>query len=337
MGTLRVTATQSGARVWLDDQPAGTAPVVRQVPVGAHRVRVSADDFNPFVARVDVKKGQTEVVQARMFPGGGTVEFAVNAPGGKVVINGATELQLPTRLSTVQPGNYRYTVSAPGFESQEGRFTFARGKNLYLYSELERSAGLLVVDTVPAAQVVRLDGQVLGPGPIRRDDLAPGPHLVEVEVDGHARMVRAVDTSDGSKLEVSGRVPKRGGTAKLNTRQADAAVTMSGVHMADGRSFVLDDVARGRYNIEVTAPGYRTAKGRLVVDEGRRSAYKVDWAKEGERARSQLIELPPWYARWQTWTIAGGTVAIGITSAALIAKARQPEPISAADTTVTLP
>ena len=323
--------------MWIDDQEVGGVPTVRVLPVGTHRVRVAADDFNPFVAQVDIVKGKTEVVQARLFAGGGTVEFAVNAPGGEVVINGSTEFQLPTRLSTVQPGTFRYTVSAPGFEDQEGRFVFARGENLYLYTELKRSAGLLIVDTVPMAQRVRLDGQDLGAGPIRRDDLAPGPHLVEVEVDGHARMVRAVDTSDGSKLELSGRVPKRGGTVRLKARQGDAAVSMSGMHMSDGRSFVLSDVARGRYAVEVTAPGYRPANGRLVVDEGRRTAYKVDWAKEGERARSQLVELPPWYVRWQTLTIAGGTVAVGVTSAILIAKSRQPDSISAADTTVTLP
>jgi len=337
MGTIRVGANQPGATVWLDDKEVGTAPLVRQVPVGQHRVRVAADNYNPFVSRVQVETGKTAAVQARLFPGGGTVEFAVDAPGGQVVIDGNTTSPLPVRLNTVQPGSYRYVVSAPGYESQEGSFEFARGKNLYIFTELERSAGLFIVDTVPTASSVRLDGADIGPGPIRRDDLPPGPHLVEVSVPGHATMVRAVDTSDGSKLQVTGRVPERGGTTRLKTGKSEAVIQMAGVPVAEGRTYVLGDVARGRYPIEVSVPGYRPATGRVAVDEGRRTAYKIDWAKEGDRARSTFVEMPPWYARWTTWTIAGSTVAIGVTSAILIAKARQPEPIPAGDVTLTLP
>lgn len=335
-GTLRVGANQPNATVWIDDKEVGTAPLVRSVPVGEHRVRVAADNFNPFVSKVVVDAGRTAAVQARLFPGGGTVEFASNAPGGEVTIDGQTTTPTPIRLNTVQPGTYRFVLDAPGYEPQEGTFTFQRGKNLYLYAELERSAGLFIVDTVPAAASVRLDGNDLGPGPIRTDDLPPGPHLVEVSAPGRARVVRAVDTSDGSKLEVTGRIPERGGTTRLKTG-GNAVVQMAGVTVAEGRSYTLDDVARGRYPVEVTLPGYRPATGRLAVDEGRRTSYRIDWAKEGDRSRSQLVELPAWYARWTTWTIAGGTVAIGVTSALLIAKARQPETIPAGDVTVSLP
>lgn len=337
MGTLRVGANRPGATVWIDNKEAGVAPLVRQVPVGEHQVRVAADNFNPFVSRVQVVTGETAAVNAQLFPGGGTVEFASNASGATVTIDGAKSMPMPIRLSTVRPGSYRYTLDAIGYESQEGQFEFSRGRNLYIYADLERSAGLFIVDTIPSPSSIRLDGTDIGAGPIRRDDLPPGPHLVEVEVPGHARMVQAVDTSDGSKLQVTGRVPKRGGTTRLKTRQGDAVVKMSGVPVANGRTFALENVARGRYAVEVAAPGYRTATGRIVVEEGRRNAYKVNWAKEGDRARSQLIEMPPWYQRWTTWTIAGGTVAVGVTSAVLIARARRPDAIPPADITITLP
>ena len=337
MGTLRVGANRPGAKVWVDNKEVGVAPLVRQVPIGEHHVRVAADNFNPFVSRVQVQPGQTAAVSAQLFPGGGTVEFASNANGGTVTIDGNKAMPMPIRLSTVQPGKYRYTLDAIGYESEEGQFEFARGSNLYIYAELEPSAGLFIVDTVPSPSVIRLDGTDIGAGPIRRDDLPPGPHLVEVEVPGHARVVQAVDTSDGSKLQVTGRVPKRGGTTRVKTHQGDAVVKMSGVTMANGRSFALENVARGRYAVEVAAPGYRTATGRIAVDEGRRIAYRIDWAKEGDRARSQLVEMPAWYARWTTWTIAGSTVAVGVTSAVLIARARRPDAIPPADITVTLP
>ena len=336
-GTLRVGADQLGATVWLNDAPAGTAPLVRKVSPGTYQVRVAADNFNPFVAEVKVEAGATEAVQARLFPGAGTVEFKVNAANGTVRIDGNTESALPVRISTIQPGDYGYTLAAPGYEPVSGRFSFQRGKNLYIVAELERSAGLLVVDTVPTATLVRLDGQALGPGPYRADNVPPGPHLLEVEFEDRPRIVRAADTSDGSKLSVTGQVPFEGGTTVIRTGQADAVITMSGVRVAEGKSWTFADVARGRYPVEITAPGYRPVTGRIAVDEGARAVYKVDWVAEGERARSELVEMPPWYARWTTWTIAGGTVAVGVTSAVLIAHALRPAPIPTGDVTVSLP
>ena len=181
MGTIKVGANRPGATVWIDNKEAGFAPLVRQIPVGEHRIRVAADNFNPFVSRVQVEAGKTATVSAQLFAGGGTVEFASNAPGSAVTIDGAKSMPMPIRLSTVQPGQYRYLLTANGYESQEGQFEFSRGRNLYIYAELERSAGLFIVDTVPSPGLVRLDGTDLGSGPIRQEDLVPGPHLVEVE------------------------------------------------------------------------------------------------------------------------------------------------------------
>lgn len=337
VGTLRVGANQPGAKVWVDNVEVGVAPLVRRLAPGEHTVRVAADNFNPFVATVDVVEDKTAVVQAQLFPGGGTVEFAINAPGGTVVIDGTTESKLPVRLPRVAAGSYRYELSAPGYESQTGTFTFESGDNLYIYAELPRSAGLFVVDTTPMATDIVLDGKPLGAGPIRRDNLAPGPHLLEVTAPGRATVLRAADTSDGSKLSITGPIPEKGGTTKLRTGKSGAVVTMSGVTIGEGRSVVLDDVARGRYPIEVSAPGYRTAQGRLAVDAGTRATYKVDWEREAARSRSQVVEMPPWYSRWTTWTIAGGTVAIGVTTAVLLIRANQPEPIPDGDITVSLP
>ena len=85
------------------------------------------------------------------------------------------------------------------------------------------------------------------------------------------------------------------------------------------------------------APEFKPAVARVVSPPQGRRTYKLAPVTEGERGNSALIELPPWYARWQVWTVAGVGVAAGVTATTLIILANQPEPIPDGDVTVSLP
>jgi hypothetical protein len=336
-GILRVTSTVAGALVWIDDEEAGPAPVTRYVPAGTHRVRVAADNHNPYVRQVTVDTDRTVSVRASLLPGQGTVEFGTSASGGILVLDGSQQSKLPVRLTSVRPGEHSYRIEAPGHEPVEGSFTFAKGKNLFLFHELESSAGLLVVDAKPAGASVELDGTTVGTSPLRQEDVPAGVHLITVRHPERPTVYKVVDTSEGAKAAVSGRLPEAGGTVTVRTGSSGAQVLMGGTVVGTGRRVVLKDVARGRYPVEVTLPSAKAAEGRLAVQPRRRTTYRIDTVKKGERGRSRLVELPPWYGRWQVWTIAGvGLAAVGTTTGIIIA-ANQPEEIPEGDVTVTLP
>lgn len=336
-GVLRISASVPGATVWIDDQDVGPAPVTRYVAPGPHQVRVAADNHNPFVRRVDVDPDRTVTLSANLLKGTGTVEFGTPSPGATVELEGGQESPLPVRLTSIGPGTYRYTIRAPGFEPLEGEFTFAAGKNIYLFKELEKSAGLLVVDARPDGASVELDGTTVGTSPLRQEGLPPGPHLITVRHPDHPTVYKVVDTSDGSKAAVGGRLPEKGGTVTIRTGSAAGQVSMAGTVLGTGRKVVLKDVARGRYPVEVMRPEFKPAVARVVSPPQGRRTYKLAPVTEGERGNSALIELPPWYARWQVWTVAGVGVAAGVTATTLIILANQPEPIPDGDVTVSLP
>jgi tetratricopeptide (TPR) repeat protein len=67
-GALLVKTNVPGARVYLDEQLLGPAPIEEQAPPGRHRLRVSADGMKDYETEVRIGKGQTTKVLVRLNP-----------------------------------------------------------------------------------------------------------------------------------------------------------------------------------------------------------------------------------------------------------------------------
>ena len=336
-GVLQIQASAPGAQVWVDNEPVGEAPVTQYLAAGEHLVRVAADGFNPFVRKIRIRAGAKANVTASLRQGGGTVEFQVDQPGGVVVIDGQTESPLPVRLRSLASGTHTYLVKAPGHEPVEGTFEAAPGRNHFVFHRLASSRGLFSITSVPAGAQVWLDGEPVGVTPLSLDGIASATHLVRVDDGRNPAMLTVVDTSDGSRGVVEADLKGPGAPVVIRTGDASAEVRMGGLVLGTGKKVDLGKLARGRYSLEVSAPGKKAATGRAQVKRGGRAAYRVSWVDDGERGRSRLNEVPPWYLHWGFWTAVGTTTAGATTGAIAAAVGSQPVPIEEGDVSVALP
>lgn len=336
-GVLQIQSSAPGATVWIDNEPVGQAPITQYLTDGEHLVRVAADGYNPFVRKIRIRAGAKADVTASLRPGGGTVEFQVDQPGGTVVIDGQQESPLPVRLRDMPAGEHTYEVRAPGYEPVEGTFEAAPGRNHFLFHQLASSRGRFSITSDPAGASVWLDGEEVGVTPLSLEGIAAAPHVVRVDDGRHAAVLALVDTSDGSRGTVDAKLTGAGGALVIQTGDDAAQVSMAGVVLGTGKKVDLGKVARGRYSLEVSAPGRKTATGRAAVGQSGRAAYRVDWAKEDDRGRSRLTELQPWYLHWGFWTAVGATTAGATAGAIAAAVGSQPVPVESGDVSVALP
>lgn len=336
-GVLQIAAPVEGAIVYVDNEEVGTAPVTQYVTAGPHMIRIAADGYDPYVRKVEVRAGARARVTASMQKGGGTVEFQSTAPGAKVVIDDKGTSAVPVRLKDLDPGDHTWRVTAPGHEPAAGEFTLRESGNVFVMAELISSRGLFVVTTEPAGATVMLDGAPRGVTPLSLEGVSQGEHVVDLTLDGYARAIQLVDTSDGAKGEVRTTLSTNGGKAIIKTGSADATVKLSGVVVGTGKKVVVPKLARGRYPIEVDKPGSKTATGRVKVGDGGRTAYKTAWSDEGGRSRSKVIMLPPFYESWIFWTAVGVGAGGAVTGGVLARQATKPIPIPDGDVVVTLP
>jgi hypothetical protein len=103
--------------------------------------------------------------------------MAVSVAGRRVRLDREQTLEL-------KPGSYdvEYTLETPAYSiAQTARVEVSAGGTARLETPLQRPGRLTVqphLNTRPGT--VRLDGQILGPAPVRGHWLLPGDHLVEV-------------------------------------------------------------------------------------------------------------------------------------------------------------
>lgn len=86
--TLRVRANVDDALVHIDGDPAGLAPIERQVSVGGHEVRVEAEGYRTWEREVTVGEGQEREVFAELGQGGVVHQWWFWTAIGTVVLAG---------------------------------------------------------------------------------------------------------------------------------------------------------------------------------------------------------------------------------------------------------
>jgi hypothetical protein len=326
-GILKVRSNVDGAEVWVDGALLGKAPLTKYLSVGAHQLRVVADRYDPFVRRIEVLEDKTVEVQAALTPGAGTVEFS-GPPGARLTLDGADRGPLPIRLANPGVGGHAWRVEAPKFEPAEGRLDFEAGKNYLIDVPMRSSRGVFVVESTPAGAKVTLDGKDVGVTPLRLEGIEPGNHVVVLSHATLAGIVRAVDTTDGSRGEVKATLPKTGGTLEITTGSPDARVLVDGAPLGSGAKVMVGPLEKGKLKLQVVV-GERTVTDTVTVPARGTIALRV--------AGDALVERKPLVQRWGFWAAVGGVAVAGGTTAAVVAAATAPEPPPAGDTIVVLP
>jgi hypothetical protein len=336
VGIIEVTANVEGAQVWVDGEPVGVVPYTGYFPVGPHQVRVAADHHDPVVRRLDVRESMTKSLPAKLQPGAGTLEFAVQPAGASVHVDGNLVGTAPIRVRDIQPGDHSYRIEAEGYEAVEAEFSFEEGQNLLLRLELLSSAGLFQVESTPPGAAVWIDGEPVGSTPLMLTEQPPGSHKVRVALDGYAEVFRIVDTSDGRKGEVIATLREQGGKLVVKTGDDQASVSVNGSVVGQGSRVVIPSVERGSLQVAVSAPDRDPASVSVRIPIRGTVGVKASLVPVGQGS-SELVILPPVYQRWTFWAATAAVAGGGVAGGVLLAKALEPPPAPEGDVVVVLP
>lgn len=325
-GILKVRSSVE-AEVYVDGALLGKTPLTKYLAVGAHQLRVVADNYDPFVRKIDVAADKTADVQATLVAGAGTVEFS-GPPGARLSLDGSDRGPLPIRIPDPGAGKHTWRVEAPKFEPGEGSFEFARGKNILVDVKLPSSRGIFIVESTPAGATVRIDGKEVGTTPLRLTDVEPGKHAVHLTHPELGTVFRTADTTDGSRGEVKASFPKNGAVLDLTTNSADAIVLVDGAQVAAGTHVEIGPLEKGRLKLEIHI-GDRKIIDTVSLPARGKLALRV--------AGDVLIERKPLTQRWGFWAAIGGVAVAGGATGVAVAVANAPEPPPVGDTVVVLP
>ena len=325
-GVLKVKSTVPTAEVYLDGALLGSVPLTKYVGAGPHKIRVVADNFDPFVRTVTIEADHTTDLNATLVAGQGTVEFT-GPKGAAVTVNGE-RYTLPTRIPSPSPGTLNWAAEAAGFETRTGTLALVKGRNHLVDVVLESSQNVVAVMSKPEGAKVFLDGKEVGVTPLRLTGIASGPHAVAVLADGYGAAYRRADNPDGIKVSLDFVLTMAGASVSFTGLGEASVVRINGVEVGTGQTVKLDLVERGKVVAEVV-------EGETVITS------KLDIPGEGavtyRLAGNKLVEQKPLTSQWGFWAAIGGGAAVTGATVAGIAVATQPEPPPEGDVVVVLP
>ena len=174
-GTL--TGAPDGARVFVDDELAGSAPLAAPLTldIGSHKIRVEHPDFEPFEQNIDgVTGGGALSVTVAMRPLTAGHLHVVASPGDTIVVDGKV-LGTEQWDGTLPPGNHKLRVTATGKTPFEADVELApRGTRSVQVSLHAESKGALWPWLVGGGALVA--GAVIGGYFLFKPKDEPGPY-----------------------------------------------------------------------------------------------------------------------------------------------------------------
>lgn len=204
-GTLSVNSMPSGAQVLIEGRVVGNTPLNIVLRPGRVDVELRLGGYQPFRTSVQLRPGETAVVNANLTPvvQNGLLQINSNPQGAQVLLNGRVVGNTPLNL-TVQPGRYDIELRLGGYQGFRTSVTVGSGQTVPVNANLQGLRGSLEVFTNVEARIF-LDGREVGQtrnGFLRVDELDSGSVQVVALAPGYRVVFRDIRVEPGRAQQV---------------------------------------------------------------------------------------------------------------------------------------
>ena len=170
VSTLDIRVSEADAKIYVDDELVGIAPLSApiRVDVGDHLVGAKKTGFLDEPKKVRVTSGAPATLELQLEPQQRRADLVVVAPAApkaRVLVDGIDLGPLPFR-GVLEPGKHAVTVRAPDHKSETRvvEITFGKENTFAFTLAKEAHEARLRVSTGSDRDTVSLDGRVIGKG-----------------------------------------------------------------------------------------------------------------------------------------------------------------------------
>jgi len=344
------TRAREEARVYLDGDALGTTPLtLKRVVAGMHTVKVSRELYRDFEKKVRVRSGKTTRVLARLRPGYGTLITESVPTGASVKVDGKTRGVTPLELR-LSPGEHQIVLEGSGSSrgKTERKVFIKLRKKRRLKVKLPVLTGSLMIDTVPFAAQIELDGVKKGKAPLSLKGVPIGSHVLMARVRGLEPLTGRILVTEGhtAVAEMNMKEPSK---SKYESGAAEGQAVASASPRKEQVAKEDDNrpqpkpkpapAARGDFE-PMPAEKDKSAGGSRVADEegtgtelaGKKTASAAKTGGAGQevatkQTRERAVDMPPTVSEsrpmstWRllAWISTGTAGAAAVTSVVLFA------------------
>jgi hypothetical protein len=199
-GSIRITAKRiKDAEVFVDGDGLGTTPIeLKRIVSGPHTIRVVKEGYKPYKTKVNIRDGRETVVTAVLKPNFGTLVITSKPAVANVTIDGKPRGKTPLSVK-LEPGDHDVVVA--GLDEAHGKVErmvkIRLRKKHKLNVKLSVKTGSLMVDTIPFAAKIELDGKVRGRAPLSLKRVPIGTHVIVARLEGKPPLIGKIEVLEG--------------------------------------------------------------------------------------------------------------------------------------------
>jgi hypothetical protein len=188
--TLKVTANEPGATLYIKDEAVGETPFLAPVPidVGEQKVRLEKKGFNSIEKTVNILRNTPAKISFELVPEGKKTAVRIRIAGAKkaTIFMDGKELGEAPFEGQVPAGQHTFEAREDGYEvaRQTSEVVFGKPFTLKLSLVEAVSEGKVKILTGHEDAVISIDGKVVGSG-AWEGVLKAGGHQLEVTKDGY--------------------------------------------------------------------------------------------------------------------------------------------------------
>lgn len=198
-----------GAKVLLDGTEMGTVPLdIKDIKPGEHILTVKAPGYMANEKRITVGAGSAEVYNMKLQPeaksSGGTLKIVSPVPEAAVFVDGERVGTVP-QTREVSTGEHFVVVSKEGHKTFEEKIRIDPGQTITVTAQLPQVGQLQILSTPPGAEVL-IDGEVVGPTPVKDYEVDVGQHVVTVRYPDYYDFEKQVAVKGGEREIISAKL-----------------------------------------------------------------------------------------------------------------------------------
>jgi len=248
-GQIHVATTPDAAVVSLNGVVQGTSPLtVEDVRPGTHLLTVSKNGFREARRTLEVAPGQRLPVDLALEPLLGLVLIHSEPPGASVEIAGADRGKTPLLLTDLPFGDYRVTLTAPGYLRKELELHVKNRTPVKLDARLDADSAVLAIESVPPGAAVRVNGISRGTAPCRVARVPQGATTLEVALDGYEPYRQEMRLAAGQEEELTIRLRPLPARLTVETMPPGARIYV-GNQFRGVSPLTLNELEPGSYRI----------------------------------------------------------------------------------------
>lgn len=196
---------------------------------------------------------------------------AIDSPiPGEVVIDGRPAGTTPVTNLKLAPGRHTVEVRADSYKPWGQKIEVISGELLTLTADMKPLDGVLEVSAMPKGAIVFINGDKLGPSPVKAD-LAAGGHKVVIKKSGYRSFTQRIEIKSAKTAVISANLYKLGFGSLHVTAIPWADIYINNKKIGPTPR-LIEKVVEGKITVKLVNPGYKPYSKVARLKKGERLA-----------------------------------------------------------------